>query len=115
VEPCPLSVTEVARNFSAVLDAVERDQSGNACRGDVMSDIMADMKTVTLRSLRRDAAVLDEAAQGQEIVVTRRGKPYVRISPAARPGSFLGAGKRLGQKRPVSPDPIPAREWKGLA
>jgi hypothetical protein len=26
VEPCPLSVTEVARNFSAVLDAVERDQ-----------------------------------------------------------------------------------------
>jgi prevent-host-death family protein len=80
-----------------------------------MPDIMADMKTVTLRSLRRDAAVLDEAAQGQEIVVTRRGKPYVRISPAARPRSFLGAGRRLGHKRPVSPDPIPAREWKGLA
>lgn len=75
---------------------------------------MADMKTVTLRSLRRDSAVLDRAAAGQEIVVTRRGKPYVRISPAARPGSFLGAGRHLGQKAALSSDPIPMGEWKGL-
>jgi prevent-host-death family protein len=80
-----------------------------------MSDIMADMKTVTLRSLRRDSAVLDRAAGGQEIVVTRRGKPYVRISPATEPRSFLGAGRHLRQKEAVSPDPIPRRLWKGLA
>ena len=79
-----------------------------------MSDIMADMKTVTLRSVRRDSAVLDRAASGEEIIVTRRGKPYVRISPATEPRSFLGAGRHLGQRRAVSPDPIPAREWKGL-
>ena len=75
---------------------------------------MADMKIVTLRSLRRDSAVLDRAASGQEIIVTRRGKPYVRISPATAPRSFLGAGRHLGQRRAVSPDPIPAREWKRL-
>jgi len=75
---------------------------------------MSDMKTVTLRSLRRDACLLDEAAGGQEILVTRFGKPYVRILPAKRPASFLGAGKHLGMKEPVSPEPIPASEWKGL-
>ena len=55
-----------------------------------MSYIMSDMKTVTLRSLRRDAALLDSAAEGEEILVTRFGKPYVRIIPAKQPRSFLG-------------------------
>ena len=72
------------------------------------------MKTVTLRSLRRDAGLLDSAADGEEILVTRFGKPYVRILPAERPRTFLGAGKHLGMKKPLSPDPIPASEWKGL-
>ena len=75
---------------------------------------MADMKTVTLRSLRRDAALLDRAAEGEEILVTRFGKPYVRIVAAKRPESFLGAGKHLGQKKPVSSRRIPSSEWKGL-
>ena len=76
---------------------------------------MSDMKTITLRSLRRDSTVLDSAAGGEEILVTRFGKPYVRIIPAKQPRSFLGAGKHLGQKKAVSPDPIPPSEWKGLA
>ena len=75
---------------------------------------MSDMKTVTLRSLRRDSMLLDCAAGGEEILVTRFGTPYVRIIPAKQPRSFLGAGRHLGQKKPVSPDPIPASEWKGL-
>jgi prevent-host-death family protein len=75
---------------------------------------MSDMKTVTLRSLRRDAALLDAAAEGEEIVVTRFGRPYVRIVPAGRPRSFLGAGKHLGQKEPVSPERILSSEWHGL-
>lgn len=73
---------------------------------------MSDMKTVTLRAVRRNAALLDEAAAGQEIVVTRFGKPYVRIVSAQRAGTFLGAGRHLRSKHPVSPDPIPASEWK---
>jgi len=79
-----------------------------------MSDIMSDMKTVTLRSLRRDSTLLDSAAAGEEILVTRFGKPYVRIIPAKQPRSFLGAGKHLKQKKAVSPEPVPASEWKGL-
>lgn len=78
------------------------------------SDILSDMKTVTLRALRRDASLLDAAAEGEEIVVTRFGRPYVRIVPAKRPRSFVGAGTHLLQKEAVSSEPIPASEWKGL-
>jgi prevent-host-death family protein len=79
-----------------------------------MSDMLSDMKTVTLRALRRDASLLDAAAEGEDIVVTRFGKPYVRIIPAQQPRSFLGAGRHLLQKEPVSSAPIPASEWKVL-
>jgi prevent-host-death family protein len=72
------------------------------------------MKTVTLRSLRRDAELLDTVAGGEEILVTRFGKPYVRIVPAAQSRKFIGAGRHLRPKKPVSSDPIPASEWKGL-
>jgi prevent-host-death family protein len=75
---------------------------------------MSDMKTVTLRELRRNAALLDAAAEGEEIAVTRFGKPYVRIVPAKQPKSFLGAGKHLKARRTVSPAPVPASEWKDL-
>lgn len=77
-------------------------------------DKLFDMKTVTLRSLRRDTRLLDSVAEGQEILVTRFGKPYVRLLPANQPRSFVGAGKHLRVKNPVSSDPIPASEWKGM-
>jgi antitoxin (DNA-binding transcriptional repressor) of toxin-antitoxin stability system len=77
-------------------------------------DLLCEMKTVTLRSLRRNSTLLDSAAAGEEILVTRFGKPYVRIVQAGRPASFLGAGKHLGMKKAVSPDPIAPSEWKGL-
>lgn len=79
-----------------------------------MSDKLSDMRTVTLRSLRRDAELLDSVADGEEILVTRFGKPYVRIMPAKQSRSLVGAGKHLGVKRAVSADPIPTSEWKGL-
>jgi prevent-host-death family protein len=72
------------------------------------------MKKVTLRSLRRNAALLDAAAQGEEVLVTRFGKPYVRIISAKQPSTFLGAGKHLRQEAALSSDPIPTSEWKGL-
>jgi prevent-host-death family protein len=75
---------------------------------------MSDMKTITLRALRRDASLLDAAADGEEIVVTRFGKPYIRIVPARQRRSFVGAGRHLRQHEAVSADPIPASEWKAL-
>ncbi len=75
--------------------------------------MLPDVRVVTLHALRRDASVLDAAAGGDEILVTRFGEPYVRIVPARQRRSFLGAGAHLRQKAPVSQDPIPASEWKG--
>jgi prevent-host-death family protein len=72
------------------------------------------MKTITLRALRRDASLLDAVADGSEIVVTRFGKPYVRIVPAQQPRSFLGAGRHLHQRQAVPAAPIPSAEWKRL-
>ena len=80
--------------------------------GRKLSDKMSDMKTVTLRTLRRESDILEIAASGEEILVTRFGKPYVRIVPPMQSHSFVGAGVRLGMKDPVSPDPIPESEWK---
>lgn len=71
------------------------------------------MKTVTLRSLRRNTALMDQAASGEELVVTRFGKPYVRIVPAGRASRFLGAGRHLAVRNAVSSAPIPPSEWKG--
>ena len=79
-----------------------------------MSDIMSDMKTVTLRSLRRDATLLDRAAAGEEIIVTRFGKPYVRIVAAGQRATFVGAAKHFGRKKALSAERIPRSEWKGL-
>jgi antitoxin (DNA-binding transcriptional repressor) of toxin-antitoxin stability system len=79
-----------------------------------MFDMLSDMKTVTLRSLRREPNLLDFVANGEELMVTRFGKPYVRILPAHQPKTFLGAGKHLRLTRALSPDPVPASEWKGL-
>jgi len=73
------------------------------------------MKTVTLRSFRREADLSDSVAAGQELLVTRFGKPYVRVVAANHPRSFVGAGKHLGVKEPVTSDAIPESEWKGLA
>ena len=75
---------------------------------------VSDMKTIPLRALRRGAGVLDSAAAGEEILVTRLGKPYVRIIAANQPRSFVGAGRHLGMKQAVSPEPVPPSEWKGL-
>jgi len=47
-------------------------------------ETLSAMKTVTLRSLRRDTGRLDSAVGGEDILVTRFGKPCVRIISAIR-------------------------------
>jgi antitoxin (DNA-binding transcriptional repressor) of toxin-antitoxin stability system len=71
------------------------------------------MKIMTLRRLLKEPRLLALAAAGEEFVVTRFGKPYVRISPC-KPSSFLGAASHLGVKTPVTSEPIPPSAWKGL-
>jgi len=58
------------------------------------------------------------AARGEEILVTRRGKPYVRIVPARPPGpSGPGTYPLRGALVRMAPDfdaPL-GRLWKALA
>ena len=112
--PEPLADVGAVRTGEREAGNTRRDQWGSTSPTATMSDIVSDMKTVTLRSLRRQTALLEAAADGEEILVTRFGTPYVRIIPAKKPRSFLGAGKHLGQKEAVSSDPIRVSEWKGL-
>lgn len=79
-----------------------------------LSVILSDMKTVTLRSLMRDGSLLDVAASGEDLLVTRFGRPYVRVVAAGKPSTFIGTGKHLGVKKPVTSEPIPEAEWNGL-
>jgi prevent-host-death family protein len=45
------------------------------------------MASTTTRRLREKlSATMARAAKGEEILVTRRGKPYVRLLPASRDG-----------------------------
>lgn len=47
-----------------------------------MSDIMTDMRQVSVRSLQREtASILEIVSRGEEIVVTKRNKIIARILP----------------------------------
>jgi len=69
--------------------------------------------TVTLRDFKRDPRYQRMAHEGAEVLVTRRGKPYLRLLPPARSGTFVGAA-RAG--RPLTAgilEPaIPPGAWK---
>jgi prevent-host-death family protein len=51
------------------------------------------MKSTTTRALRENLrATMARAARGEEVLVTRRGKPYVRIVPASPRDPKRGGG-----------------------
>jgi hypothetical protein len=87
-----------ARHSARSLSKEDGDRTRPA-RPDPMSDILSDMKTVTLRALRRDASLLEAAGAGEEIVVTRFGKPDRACSAAAFASwcgdAFAPAGARF--------------------
>jgi prevent-host-death family protein len=73
------------------------------------------MKSTTTRALRQHLrATMARAARGEEIVVTRRGKPYVRIVPAASTEdakySLRGSVRRMADDFDAPLD----RLWKAL-
>ena len=76
------------------------------------------MRSTTTRALRENLrAAMERAARGEEILVTRGGKPYVCIVPA-KPGSAPGSAHPLrGSIRHMADDfdaPID-RIWGAIA
>jgi len=75
------------------------------------------MRTTTTRALREKLrATMARAARGEEILVTRRGKPYVRIVPAKVSAAKSGAYPLRGSVVRMAPDfdaPLD-RLWKAL-
>lgn len=75
------------------------------------------MRSTTTRALRENLrATMARAARGEEVLVTRRGKPYVRIVPAARPHAREGRYPLRGSAVRVAADfdaPLD-RLWKAL-
>jgi prevent-host-death family protein len=50
------------------------------------------MREVTATRFKAQClALLDEAAAGEEIVVTKRGRPVARVIPAEAPASLMGS------------------------
>jgi prevent-host-death family protein len=75
------------------------------------------MKVVSLRSLRRESALIDSAAKGEEVLVTRFGRPYVRIitaRPKSRKAKFPETGRHGKITKPLSSQSTAASEWNGL-
>ena len=75
------------------------------------------MASTTTRALRENLrATMARAARGEEIVVTRRGEPYVRIVPATPARTRTGRYPLRGSVRGMSDDfDAPLDElWKAL-
>ena len=52
------------------------------------------MKTATVRDLRNDFARLSKwLEKGETVQLLKRGKPFARVVPEPKPGSFLGCGR----------------------
>jgi len=69
--------------------------------------------TVSLRTFKRDPRYQRLAHNGAELLVTNRGRPYVRVLPPPKGGSFLGAAKGGKPLRADILKPaIPPGDWK---
>ncbi len=70
------------------------------------------MKQVGVRALKQNAsAVVAEAAAGEEVTITDRGRPVAQLVPLAtsRLGELLASGRARPAKRRLSAIPAPAR------
>jgi antitoxin (DNA-binding transcriptional repressor) of toxin-antitoxin stability system len=55
------------------------------------------MKTVTVREFYHNARIVDELAEGKQLVVTANGKPKFLVSKGARPKMT----RRLAEERAI--------------
>jgi prevent-host-death family protein len=74
------------------------------------------MKLTGTRSLRENLrAAMARAARGEEVVVTRRGKPYVRIVPALPCATAMAKYPLRGSIRRMAEDfDAPLDVWEAL-
>ena len=76
-----------------------------------MSDIMSNMKTASVREVQHGlAAILERVERGEEVTVTRRGKPVARIVPprSPRPVRWPDFAERMKRDFPDGAPPGPA-------
>jgi hypothetical protein len=70
---------------------------------------------ITLRSfLRSYKRFKPQLEAGKALEIQDRQRHRFRIQ-RVKPSRHVGAGKHLAPRQPLSPEPIPASEWKGLA
>jgi antitoxin (DNA-binding transcriptional repressor) of toxin-antitoxin stability system len=67
------------------------------------------MKTVTVREFYHNARIVDELAEGKQLVVTANGKPKFLVSKGARPKMT----RRLAEERAVGD--LKGRRFDGTA
>lgn len=71
--------------------------------------------TVSLRSFQRSSRYQRMAHSGAEVVVLRRGRPYLRVlPPAKKPGHFVGAGKGARLTPAILKPAMDESEWNAL-
>ena len=72
-----------------------------------MSDIMSNMRTVSIREAQRNfKALIDEVESGGEVRITKRGQVVARIGPATPEGlEWPDTMARLHARFPDGPPP----------
>jgi antitoxin (DNA-binding transcriptional repressor) of toxin-antitoxin stability system len=72
------------------------------------------MKTATVRDLRNDFARLSKwLEKGETVQLLKRGKPFARVVPEAKSGSFLGRMEGTA-KTPADFDVPVGIEWEAM-
>jgi antitoxin (DNA-binding transcriptional repressor) of toxin-antitoxin stability system len=73
---------------------------------------MYHMKTATVRDLRNKFAQISKwLAKGETVSILKRGKPFARVVPTAKGGSWLGSMNGTGNLPDDIDEPVPAR-WE---
>ncbi len=73
-----------------------------------LSDILYDMRTISIRSLQREtSAVLEAVSKGEEIVVTKRNRIMARILP---PSPQVLQLKQIDFDKRFSQSPLPTKK-----
>ena len=78
----------------------------------IPSDTMYHMPNVTIRELRNEGGdVVDRAARGEQITITRSGRPVAELRALRTPTLALSAGALIDRwRRLPDVDPIMLRE-----
>ncbi len=74
------------------------------------------MAKVGIRALKQNAsAVVAEAAAGELVTITSRGRPVAQMTPltATRVDALIAAGRARPARHPLSELPAPARRRRG--